>query len=43
MSVGVRGPMILISGDGQRHSWSEDGDVMGISHDAFMLCVVGVE
>ncbi len=42
MSVGVRGPKNLICGDGQRHSWSEDADVMRTSYHAFMLCVVGI-
>lgn len=43
MSVGVRGPMILICGDGERHSWIEDGVVMRISYDVFVVRVVGVE
>ena len=43
MSVRVRGPMILISGDGERHSWNEDGDVRKISYDVFVVRVVGVE
>lgn len=42
MSVGVRGPMILISGDGELYLWIEDGDVMRTSYHAFMLCVVGI-
>ena len=42
MSVRVRGPKNLIYGDGELCSWSEDGDVVRISYDAFMLCVVGI-
>ena len=42
MSVGLRGPKNLICGDGERHSWIEDGVVMRISYHAFMLCVVGI-
>lgn len=41
MSVGVRGPTNLICGDGERHSWSEDGDVMRISYNVFVVRVVG--
>lgn len=43
MSVRVRGPKNLICGDGERHSWIEDGVVMRISYDVFVVRVVGVE
>lgn len=43
MSVGVRGPTNLICGDGERHSWNEDGDVRKISYDVVGVRVVGVE
>lgn len=43
MSVGLRGPKNLICGDGERHSWIEDGVVMRISYDVFVVRVVGVE
>lgn len=43
MSVGLRGPTYSIYGDGERHSWNEDGDVMKTSHDVFVVYVVGVE
>lgn len=41
MSVGVRGPMILISGDGELCSWSEDGVALKTSYDVFVVRVVG--
>lgn len=42
MSVGVRGPKNSICGDGELCSWSEDGDVMRISYNVFVVRVVGV-
>ena len=43
MSVGVRGPTNLTFGDGERHSWNEDGVVRKISYDVFVVRVIGVE
>ena len=43
MSVGARGPTNSIPGDGERHWWNEDGVVMRISYDVFVVRVVGVE
>lgn len=43
MSVRVRGPKNLIYGDGELCSWSEDGDVVRISYDVYVVRVVGVE
>ena len=43
MSVELRGPTNLIYGDGERHSWNEDGDVRKISYDVVGVRVVGVE
>lgn len=42
MSVRVRGPKNSICGDGELCSWSEDGDVMRISYNVFVVRVVGV-
>lgn len=41
MSVRVRGPKNLIYGDGELCSWSEDGDVVRISYDVYVVRVVG--
>ena len=41
MSVRVRGPTNSICGDGERHSWNEDGYVMRASYDVFVVRVVG--
>ena len=41
MSVELRGPKNSICGDGELCSWSEDGDVMRISYNVFVVRVVG--
>ena len=41
MSVELRGPTNLINGDGEWCLWIEDGDVMKISYDVFVVRVVG--